>query len=156
MINSEKLAAYERCRVRIEGLCEGERDEVALMASVVGVLHNEMPGFYWTGFYRMCEEGGLVVGPYQGTIGCLRIAMGRGVCGTAAETGVTQVVEDVHEFPGHIACDAKSRSEIVVPLKDAFGAVRAVLDVDSTEVGTFDEVDQVALEEILAVVFGKV
>jgi len=125
------------------------------MASVVGVLHNEMSGFYWTGFYRMCEEGGLVIGPYQGTIGCLRIAMGRGVCGTAAETEMTQVVEDVHEFPGHIACDASSRSEIVVPLKDASGAVRAVLDVDSTEVGTFDEVDQVALEGILAAVFGN-
>ena len=155
MKNSEKLAAYERCRARIEGLCEGETNEVALMASVVGVLHNEMSGFYWTGFYRMCEEGGLVIGPYQGTVGCLRIAMGRGVCGTAAETGMTQVVEDVHEFPGHIACDASSRSEIVVPLKDASGAVRAVLDVDSTEVGTFDEVDQVALEGILAAVFGN-
>ncbi len=125
---------------------------MAKMASVVGVLHNEMEGFYWTGFYRVVD-GGLVIGPYQGTVGCLRIEVGRGVCGTAAKVGETQVVPDVYEFPGHIACDASSRSEIVVPVKDASGSLIAVLDVDSTEKGTFDEVDQKFLEGILAEVF---
>ncbi|YCM44842.1 GAF domain-containing protein [Verrucomicrobiaceae bacterium 227] len=122
------------------------------MASFVGVLHHEMPGFFWTGFYRVVNAG-LVIGPYQGSVGCLRIPIGKGVCGTAAETGETQVVADVHEFPGHIACDARSVSEIVVPVKNSGGRLIAVLDIDSTESGHFDQVDREALEELVARIF---
>jgi GAF domain-containing protein len=97
----------------------------------------------------------LVVGPYQGTLGCLRIAFGRGVCGAAAESGKTQIVEDVHAFPDHIACDARSRSEIVVPVFDASGALIAVFDVDATEPAAFDQVDAVGLERILTATFAR-
>jgi len=149
----EKQEAYERCRVAIVALCEGENDLIAKMASVVAVLHQEMAGFFWTGFYRVVD-GGLVIGPYQGTVGCLRIDFGRGVCGTAAQTGETQVVPDVHEFPGHIACDPNSQSEIVVPVRDPSGELIAVLDIDSERLGWFDEEDRIQLEKILGEVFG--
>lgn len=151
-MSSEKEEVYQRCRVKIEALCEGEDDEIAKMASVVGVLHNEMRDFFWTGFYRVVS-GRLVVGPYQGTVGCLRIEFGKGVCGTAAARGETQVVEDVHEFPGHIACDERSQSEIVVPVMGKTGELIAVLDVDSENKGTFDDLDQKHLEKILKQVF---
>lgn len=135
--------------MRISGLLEGETDLIARMAGVVAVLHGAMPHFFWTGFYRVVGSG-LVIGPYQGTPGCARIAWGRGVCGAAWKSGETQVVTDVHEFPGHIACDARSESEIVVPVRDRSGAVVAVFDVDSEEKGAFDEVDREWLERILA------
>ena len=96
----------------------------------------------------------LVIGPYQGTVGCLRIALGKGVCGTAAATGETQVVPDVHVFPGHIACDSRSQSEIVVPVKNLAGKLIAVLDIDSTELDHFDQIDREQLEGLLAMVFG--
>ena len=151
-MSASKSERYARAKERIRALCEGELDEIALMASVVGVLHHEMEGFFWTGFYRGID-GGLVIGPYQGPVGCLRIAFGKGVCGTAAETGETQVVPDVHAFLGHIACDARSKSEIVVPLRNREGELTAVLDIDSEELRNFDEVDRGYLEEILAEVF---
>ena len=119
------------------------------MAGVVAVLHGEMPHYFWTGFYRLVGAE-LVIGPYQGTPGCSRIAWGRGVCGTAWRTGQTQIVPDVHAFPGHIACDAASKSEIVVPVKDGAGRVIAVLDVDSTVKGAFGAVDAAALESIVS------
>jgi GAF domain-containing protein len=112
-----------------------------------------MNDFFWTGFYRVIG-GRLVIGPYQGTVGCLSIEIGKGVCGTAAAMGETQVVEDVHDFPGHIACDGRSRSEIVVPVTDESGALIAVLDVDSLEKGAFDEIDRECLEGIVAHVLG--
>ena len=149
----EKERSYQRCRDRIGTLCDGDDDEIAKMASVVGVLHNEMKDFFWTGFYRVVG-GRLVIGPYQGTVGCLRIEIGKGVCGTAAAMGETQVVADVHDFPGHIACDERSQSEIVVPVRDESGELIAVLDVDSAKMGAFDELDQKGLEEILTLVFG--
>ncbi|MDB4412507.1 GAF domain-containing protein [Akkermansiaceae bacterium] len=151
-MSASKSERYARAKERIRALCEGELDEIALMASVVGVLHHEMEGFFWTGFYRVID-GGLVIGPYQGPVGCLRIAFGKGVCGTAAETGETQVVPDVHAFLGHIACDARSKSEIVVPLRNREGELTAVLDIDSEELRNFDEVDRGYLEEILSEVF---
>ncbi|MDA7877670.1 GAF domain-containing protein [Akkermansiaceae bacterium] len=151
-MSASKSERYARAKERILALCEGELDEIALMASVVGVLHHEMEGFFWTGFYRVID-GGLVIGPYQGPVGCLRIAFGKGVCGTAAETGETQVVPDVHAFLGHIACDARSKSEIVVPLRNREGELTAVLDIDSEELRNFDEVDRGYLEEILSEVF---
>ncbi len=143
----EKKSLYDEAAAKIIGLLEGEKDSLVIMASIVSVLHDTMPHYYWTGFYRVVGEE-LVIGPYQGTPACLRIAQGRGVCGRAWETGETQVVEDVHAFPGHIACDARSRSEIVVPWRNATGEVIAVLDVDSTLKSAFDELDQAALEEL--------
>jgi len=150
----EKLRVYESCEERILALCSEEKDVLAKMASVVAVLHNAMADFYWTGFYRVVDAE-LVIGPYQGTVGCLRIPFGRGVCGTAAAERKTQVVADVHDFPGHIACDPDSCSEIVVPVCNACGDLIAVLDVDSSSKGTFDEVDQAALESLLGKVFAS-
>jgi L-methionine (R)-S-oxide reductase len=147
-----KEVAYQGCRERISALCHGETDVIANMASVVAVLHNGMGDFYWTGFYRVVD-GRLVIGPYQGTVGCLRIDFGRGVCGTAAATGKTQVVPEVHAFPGHIACDEKSQSEIVVPVRNTNGDLIAVLDIDSDVKRAFDEFDREQLEAIMAEVF---
>lgn len=150
----EKEEVYQQCRTRIEALCNGESDEIAKMSSVVAVLHNEMRDFFWTGFYRLVG-GLLVIGPYQGTVGCLRIELGEGVCGVAAKTRKTQVVKDVLDFPGHIACDDRSQSEIVLPVKDERGELIAVFDVDSEKKGAFDELDRKCLEEILSQVFGR-
>jgi len=124
-------------------------DEIALMATINSVLVNHFPSFYWTGFYRVCGDR-LVVGPYIGTVGCLQIEFGRGVCGTAAAKRETIIVPDVNAFPGHIACDPNSKSEIVVPLFDRDGVLIAVLDVDSDRVDNFDEVDRAGLERIVA------
>jgi GAF domain-containing protein len=147
----DKRAAYEECYAAIVAIWSGEGgetlDEIALMATINSVLANRFDAFFWTGFYRMCGER-LVVGPYIGTVGCLRIELGRGVCGTAAQRRETIVVEDVSRFPGHIACDPNSKSEIVVPIFDREGALIAVLDVDSDRLGAFDEVDREGLERI--------
>jgi GAF domain-containing protein len=122
-------------------------DDIALMATINSVLANRFPSFFWTGFYRVCGER-LVVGPYIGTVGCLRIEFGRGVCGTAAAKRETIVVPDVNAFPGHIACDPNSKSEIVVPVFDADRELIAVLDVDSDRLNNFDEADREGLERI--------
>jgi GAF domain-containing protein len=127
------------------------------MATIASMLADAFPAFFWTGFYVVdaLKKTELVVGPYQGTLGCLRIAFGRGVCGLAAESGKTQVVADVHAFPGHIACDSRSASEIVVPVFDRNGSLIAVFDVDATETGAFDEVDAECLERLLHEVFSR-
>lgn len=147
--STEKRSRYAAARDQLLALWAGETDTIARMATAACILHEAMPHAFWTGFYRVVG-GGLVIGPYQGTLGCLRIGWGRGVCGTAWATGETQVVADVHDFPGHIACDSRSESEIVVPVKDARGTVVAVFDVDSTAKAAFDEVDREALEGIFA------
>ncbi len=146
---AEKQSLYDEATAKLRGLLDGETDDLVIMASVAAVLHDTLPHYFWTGFYRVMGEE-LVIGPYQGTPACLRIAKGKGVCGTAWETGETQVVEDVHAFPGHIACDARSESEIVVPWRNTAGEIIAVLDVDSTLKSAFDEVDQRALEALQA------
>ncbi len=146
---SEKRRLYAAARERISALWEGEPDAIARMASAVCILHETMPHYYWTGFYRVVG-GQLVIGPYQGTPGCLRIGWGKGVCGAAWASGETQVVRDVHGFPGHIACDGRSASEIVVPVRDRRGGVVAVFDVDALERGAFDEVDREELEGLFA------
>jgi GAF domain-containing protein len=143
-----KADAYAQAEAAIASLLQGIDDEIAGMATIASVLHHGF-GFLWTGFYRRVEEGTLRVGPYQGTVGCLDIAIGRGVCGTAAAERRTVIVPDVREFPGHIACDARSLSEIVVPVFDPRGRVIAVLDVDSASVDTFDADDQTGLERIV-------
>ena len=123
-------------------------DEIALMATINSVLANRFPYYFWTGFYRMCGDR-LVVGPYIGTVGCLQIEIGRGVCGTAAQRRETVLVPDIHQFPGHIACDANSKSEIVVPVFDRDGTLIAIFDVDSDQVNAFDEEDREGLERIV-------
>src|SRR5436853_5399930 len=118
------------------------------MSTINSVLANRFSHFFWTGFYRVCGDR-LVVGPYIGTVGCLQIEFGRGVCGTAAQRRETIVVPDVSAFPGHIACDPNSKSEIVVPVFDAAGELIAVLDVDSDRLNAFDAEDRAGLEKIV-------
>ena len=139
---------YNETRRRIELLLEDETDWIAAMSTVAAELHNSFDYFHWTGFYRRVEPEMLAVGPYQGGHGCLRIAFDRGVCGAAARSGQTQLVEDVEEFPGHIACSASTRSEIVVPIISSENEVIAVLDVDSDFLGAFDNIDKQHLESL--------
>lgn len=139
---------YDALSTTLEAVLEGETDVVAQMATVSCLVHHAL-GNLWTGFYRVVAPRRLKVGPYQGTLGCLDIEFGKGVCGTAAERRETIIVPDVHAFPGHIACDAESRSEIVVPVFDASNELIAVFDLDSTEIGTYGEVDRQGLERLM-------
>jgi GAF domain-containing protein len=138
----------------ILSLTEGESDEVALMATVVCELHHADDRFDWTGFYRVTGPSTLKIGPYQGGHGCLVIPFSRGVCGAAARTGEVQLVDDVEAFAGHIACAASTRSEIVLPVWNAAGALIGVLDIDSDQPAAFDGRDAAGLSEILRSVFG--
>ena len=148
-----KVEAYEQLKQQLDAILEGVDDEVTAMATISCVVHHGF-GHLWTGFYRVVGPSLLRVGPYQGTLGCLEIAFGRGVCGTAAAGRRTLIVPDVDAFPGHIACDSRSRSEIVAPVFDAGGALIGVFDVDSTELAAFDETDAAGLERILRETFG--
>ena len=145
MTGSDKQKIYERLFRQIESVIEGEDDAIANMANASSLIH-EAFGFWWTGFY-IVKDGVLVLGPFQGPVACTRIPYGKGVCGTAWERQETVVVPDVHLFPGHIACSSLSRSEIVVPIFDGT-TVKAVLDIDSKELATFDETDSHWLERI--------
>ncbi len=138
---------YRLLTAQVKSLIEGEKDSVSVMANVSAAIHEAM-GFFWTGFYIVHGDE-LHLGPFQGSVACMHIPFGRGVCGTAWKEAKTIVVPDVEEFPGHIACSSLSRSEIVVPVFDAVGKVKAVLDIDSKELNTFDEIDQKWLEEIV-------
>jgi len=140
-----KIEIYQSLLPQIESLISGETDTIANMANVAAALHDAF-GFWWTGFYRV-EGQQLVLGPFQGPIACTRIPYNKGVCGTAWQRAETVIVPNVHEFAGHIACSSASNSEIVVPILRA-GQVSAVLDIDSTDFGTFDETDQLYLEKI--------
>jgi L-methionine (R)-S-oxide reductase len=146
-----KSERYETLLAEINAVLDGENDRVARMATVTAMLAAAFESFFWTGFYVVDANrpNELVIGPYQGTLGCLRIAFGRGVCGAAAETRQTVIVADVEAFPDHIACDSRSRSEIVIPVFDAAGKLIAVLDVDSTELAAFNDEDKVGLEAIV-------
>src|SRR5271154_3264021 len=149
-----KTEAYRTLSEQFLGVMDGLSDPIAGMATLSAMLHHGF-GHLWTGFYRVVEPGRLLrVGPYQGSLGCLEIAFGRGGCGTAATERRTVVVEDVHAFPGHITCDARSRSEIVVPTFGPDGALIAVLDIDATEVQAFDAIDAEGLERIVKRSFG--
>ncbi|MDP9347952.1 MAG: GAF domain-containing protein [Gemmatimonadota bacterium] len=151
----EKDALYRTVRAQIEAVIAGEDDLLAAMATIACLLHNAFPYYFWTGFYRRVAERELLVGPYQGTLGCLRIPFDRGVCGACARERETIVVPDVHAFPGHIACDSASASEIVVPVLDAAGELIAVLDVDSAVPDAFDDTDREHLEEVVALLREK-
>ena len=154
-LSGDRAARYAEVAQEIAAVLEGEPDRIARMATVAAMLAQSFEDYFWTGFYVVDPDkpGELVVGPYQGTLGCLRIAFGRGVCGAAAAQRATQIVEDVHAFPGHIACDSRSASEIVVPVLDRAGGLIAVFDVDATEKAAFDAVDAEALERLLGKVF---
>lgn len=141
-----KVEQYAALVPQIKGLIDGESDAIANFANVAAALHQTFP-FLWTGFY-IVKGDELVLGPFQGPIACTRIGFGKGVCGTAWQRSASVVVPDVEAFPGHIACSSLSKSEIVVPVMNAAREVLAVLDVDSTALAAFDEVDQHALEEI--------
>lgn len=143
---NNKEEKYRLLTKQISALIEGETDAIAVMSNVSAAIHEEM-GFFWTGFYRV-KEGELVLGPFQGPVACMHIGYGRGVCGTAWKQQESIVVPDVEQFPGHIACSSLSRSEIVVPVFSQDGSVQAVLDIDSKELATFDNVDRQYLEEI--------
>ena len=137
----------------LQALTAGETDSVALMATVVCEVHNADDRFDWTGFYRVTAPEVLKIGPYQGGHGCLVIPFARGVCGAAARTGEVQIVDDVEAFADHIACSSTTRSELVLPVRDAKGVLLGVLDIDSDQPAAFDETDARALRDILDKVF---
>jgi L-methionine (R)-S-oxide reductase len=151
-----KADRYAAVADEIASVLEGEANMVARMATISAMLSASFKHFFWTGFYLVDQDKDeLVVGPYQGTLGCLRIPFGRGVCGAAARTRQTQVVDDVEAFPGHIACDSRSKSEIVVPVVDAQARLIAVFDVDSEQPAAFDDTDKQWLEKILLRTFAQ-
>ena len=144
-----RAVAYAELADQVNLVLEDIEDPICAMATISALIHGAL-GFLWTGFYRVVEPGKLMrVGPYQGSLGCLEIAFDKGVCGTAAARGRTIIVDDVELFPGHITCDARSRSEIVVPVFNRAGELIAVLDVDSEIPGAFTEEDQAGLEAIV-------
>jgi GAF domain-containing protein len=136
---------YETDLRDLEDLLEDEPDPIARMATITSLLKDRHPAISWVGYYRLSGPDLLILGPFQGPVACLRIRIGEGVCGTAAAKGETVVVPDVHAFPGHIACDPRSRSEIVLPVFDSEGRLRAVLDLDSREPAAFSEGDREGL-----------
>jgi L-methionine (R)-S-oxide reductase len=137
---------YHEFREELRALLAGEPDPIARMASAAALLMEALPQASFVGFYRAVEPGLLVIGPYQGPVACLRIRFGQGVCGAAASEGRSILVPDVHAFPGHIACDSASRSELVIPVRDGSGALAAVLDLDSRKLAAFDGLDREELE----------
>lgn len=148
--DGSKEEKYELLFKQIAAVTDAESDTIANMANIAAMIHQTF-NFWWTGFYRVIGEE-LVLGPFQGPLACSRIAFGRGVCGTAWREQTTQIVPDVEQFPGHIACSSLSRSEIVVPVWDGDKIV-AVLDIDSEQLATFDKVDQIWLERIVELLY---
>jgi len=145
-----KAEIYQRLAGEIAAVIDGETSAIARYATATCLLHESFEHFFWTGFYVLdpLKSDELVIGPYQGSLGCLRIPFGKGVCGACATKEQTIIVDDVHAFPGHIACDSRSKSEIVVPVFDEAGKLAAVLDVDSSALASFDAVDKQGLEAI--------
>lgn len=143
-----KRAAYDTLNAQLQSLLEGERDRIANLAQFSALLYQGMPALNWAGFY-LAQGETLVLGPFQGKVACVRIPFGRGVCGTCAASGQVQIVPDVEAFPGHIACDSASRSELVLPLK-AGDKFLGVLDLDSPELARFDEIDAQGLTRMVA------
>ncbi|MBN2433558.1 MAG: GAF domain-containing protein [Acidobacteria bacterium] len=147
-----KQDRYHRIYKQLQELLTRTADPVARMATIVALLHHKMEHFFWTGFYRLVN-GELTVGPYQGPLACQVLARDQGVCWAGINREESLIVDDVEQFPGHIPCDARSRSEVVIPLRTADGTVVGVLDVDSDGLAAFDEVDRVGLERIVTLVF---
>jgi len=151
---ANKVEFYRELSLQLSSLLEGERDSIANAANTAALLYHTLPDVNWVGFYFL-KAGELVLGPFQGQPACVRIAIGRGVCGTAVERRESVVVADVNAFPGHIACDSASRSELVVPLVQS-GAIIGVLDMDSPSLARFDEADRVGCEELAAIYLAAV
>ena len=151
--NLPKPALYAEIAGQVQALTQGERDLIANLANTASLLYHSMPDLNWVGFYLL-KDGELVVGPFQGKPACVRIALGKGVCGTAAARRATVIVENVHEFAGHIACDSASNSEIVVPLVRG-NELLGVLDLDSPKFARFDAQDRAGLEEVAKAVLGS-
>jgi len=147
---ASKAEFYKDLALQLRSLLEGERDPIANAANTSALLYELMPDINWAGFYFLREGNELIVGPFQGKTACVRIPVGRGVCGTAAERRQSILVEDVHAFPGHIACDAASRSELVVPLMRE-GRILGVIDLDSPSPNRFDAEDQAGIEEVASI-----
>jgi len=146
---------YKDLRQRVLAVCDGETDQVALMATVACEVHHSDARFDWTGFYRVTAPNLLKIGPYQGGHGCLQITFDRGVCGAAARTGQVQLVDDVDAFPGHIACASSTRSELVIPFYNAQGSLIGVFDIDSDQPAAFDQNDADQLQSLLLAVFSQ-
>lgn len=146
---------YSTLSNTVASLTDGETDTVALMATLACEIHHSDERFDWTGFYRNVGNETLKIGPYQGGHGCLVIPFSRGVCGAAARLGTAQIVEDVNAFPGHIACAATTRSELVLPVRDGRGALLGVLDIDSDRPAAFTAADAAALQSILDATFAR-
>jgi GAF domain-containing protein len=151
MTPEQKAGRYARILAQLEDLLKDKPNTVARMATIAAVLHHKMEYFFWTGFYLL-DRGELIVGPYQGSLACIRLKKDTGVCWAGINRAETVIVADVHQFPGHIACDSRSNSEIVVPLRDAEGKIIGVLDVDSKELNSFDETDKTWLERIIKLI----
>ncbi|HPM93788.1 MAG TPA: GAF domain-containing protein [Bacteroidales bacterium] len=147
-----KEERYQRIYNQLDELLETGHGPLSRMATIVAVLHHKMEYFFWTGFYLL-EKGELMVGPYQGSLACIRLKKDTGVCWAGINRAETVIVPNVHAFPGHIACDSRSKSEIVVPLKDRSGIIMGVLDVDSKELASFDETDALWLQKITNLVY---
>jgi GAF domain-containing protein len=148
MDGEQKRDLYARTLRELDSVLEGVDGPITAMATCAAVLHASLPLASWTGFYRVVAPELLRIGPYQGALGCLEIPFDRGVCGAAARERRAQVVPDVDAFPGHIACDSASRSEIVIPIENAQGRLVAVLDIDSHQPAAFDEIDRAGLEKV--------
>ncbi len=156
MIDKDKKAGrYVRVYNQIEELLRPHDNKAAAMATISAVLHHKFDYFFWTGFYLL-TDGELIVGPYQGPVACIQLKKNSGVCWAGINRKETVIVPNVHEFPGHIACDSRSNSEIVVPLKNKSGEIIGVLDVDSKELNSFDEVDKEGLERIMTLIYPNV
>lgn len=148
--SGDKAAFYRDLAAQLKALLEGERDSIANAANTSALIFQMVPDLNWAGFYFLASDEELVLGPFQGKPACVRIAVGKGVCGTAVDLDMSMLVKDVHDFPGHIACDADSRSELVVLLRDNDG-VFGVLDLDSPTPGRFDKEDQAGIEKLAAI-----
>ena len=148
------MTDYNALNKELSALISGVPHKIANLANAASLLYNSLPDLNWAGFYLM-EDGQLVLGPFMGKPACIEIAVGRGVCGTAVKEDKTQLVYNVHEFPGHIACDSASNSEIVVPLRKN-GVIIGVLDIDSPSIGRFTESDRIGLEAFAAIVEGNI
>jgi L-methionine (R)-S-oxide reductase len=154
MNTNQKAGRYQRIYDQLDGLLAKPGNELSKMATIVAVLHHKMDYFFWTGFYLL-DNGELIAGPYQGPVACQLLEKNKGVCWAAINRGESVLVPNVHEFPGHIACDGRSNSEIVVTLKDHTGKIIGVLDVDSKDLNSFDEIDRDGLEKILTLLTVK-
>lgn len=151
-MNTKKISRYTRLEKQITELFQKNRDMDARMATINAVLYHKMDGFFWVGFYLL-KEGRLIVGPYQGPLACLELEKDKGVCWAGINQNQPVVVQDVHQFPGHIACDSRSKSEIVIPVRNRDNKVTGVLDIDSNLLSNFDNTDAIHLERIVQLLF---